>query len=132
MGKVASSMSMSLDGYVTGPHDSREHRLGEGGEVLHRWLGQAGTQADHAVLQEMVDGAGAILMGHVRQGLAAWRARTANPAPRPKKRARRDARIETPHRPAQHHLARTVRTGVADPQARDDQRSRKQVNGWPG
>ena len=63
MGKVASSMSMSLDGYVTGPHDSRKQPLGEGGEVLHRWLGPAGTPADHAVLQEMVDGAGAILMG---------------------------------------------------------------------
>jgi hypothetical protein len=32
-------------------------------------------------------------IGHVRQGLAAWRARTATPAPRPKKRARRDARL---------------------------------------
>ncbi|GAB3892034.1 dihydrofolate reductase family protein [Kibdelosporangium lantanae] len=63
MGKVASSMSMSLDGYVTGPHDSRQHPLGEGGEVLHEWLGPAGTPADRAVLQEMVDGAGAILMG---------------------------------------------------------------------
>ncbi|MEO3763760.1 dihydrofolate reductase family protein [Streptomyces sp. B5E4] len=63
MGKVASSMSMSLDGYVTGPHDSREQPLGEGGEVLHRWLGPAGTEADRAVLQEMLDGAGAVLMG---------------------------------------------------------------------
>jgi dihydrofolate reductase len=63
MTKVASSMSMSLDGYVTGPHDSRAQPLGEGGEVLHRWLGPTGTQADHAVLQEMVDGVGAILMG---------------------------------------------------------------------
>jgi hypothetical protein len=35
MGNVASSMSMSLDGFVTGPHDSRERPLGEGGEVLH-------------------------------------------------------------------------------------------------
>lgn len=29
----ASSMSMSLDGYVTGPRDNRERPLGEGGEV---------------------------------------------------------------------------------------------------
>ncbi|MGI5228775.1 dihydrofolate reductase family protein [Actinoallomurus sp. CA-142502] len=63
MGNVASSMSMSLDGFVTGPHDSRERPLGEGGEVLHDWLGPAGTPADQAVLQEMVDGAGAIVMG---------------------------------------------------------------------
>jgi dihydrofolate reductase len=56
-------MSMSLDGYVTGPRDSREHPLGEGGEVLHRWFGSDGTEADFAVLQEMVDGVGAVLMG---------------------------------------------------------------------
>ncbi|MER7244346.1 dihydrofolate reductase family protein [Kribbella sp. NPDC000426] len=63
MGNVASAMSMSLDGFVTGPNDSREYPLGEGGEVLHDWLGPAATPADRAVLQEMVDGAGAILMG---------------------------------------------------------------------
>ncbi len=63
MGKVMSSMSMSLDGYVTGPHDRRGWPLGDGGDVLHRWLGSAGTSADHAVLQEMTDGIGAVLMG---------------------------------------------------------------------
>lgn len=63
MGKVASSMSMSLDGFVTGPRDSRQFPLGEGGEVLHHWLGPAATPADRAVLQEMVDGVGSILMG---------------------------------------------------------------------
>jgi dihydrofolate reductase len=62
-------MSMSLDGYVTGPHDSREHPLGEGGEVLHRWLGQAGTQADHAVLQEKVDGAAPPVFTFVTDGI---------------------------------------------------------------
>lgn len=63
MGNVASAMSMSLDGFVTGPNDSRKNPLGEGGEVLHDWLGATATAADRAVLQEMVEGAGAILMG---------------------------------------------------------------------
>ncbi|WP_405060665.1 dihydrofolate reductase family protein [Kribbella sp. NBC_01505] len=63
MGIVASAMSMSLDGYVTGPHVSRKNPLGEGGMVLHDWLGPTATAADQAVLQEMGDGAGAILMG---------------------------------------------------------------------
>jgi dihydrofolate reductase len=63
MGTVASAMSMSLDGFVTGPHDSRKSPLGEGGEVLHHWLGPASTAADQAVLQEMVDGCGAIILG---------------------------------------------------------------------
>src|SRR5690242_13057057 len=64
MGTVASAMSMSLDGYVTGPHDSRKNPLGEGGMVLHEWIwARTSTAADQAVLQEMSDGVGAILMG---------------------------------------------------------------------
>ncbi|MGW6278514.1 dihydrofolate reductase family protein [Kribbella sp. NPDC055071] len=63
MGTVAVGMSMSLDGFVTGPHVSRKDPLGEGGDVLHDWLWKTSTAADQAVLQEMVDGAGAILMG---------------------------------------------------------------------
>jgi dihydrofolate reductase len=63
MGTVAVGMSMSLDGFVTGPHDSRKNPLGEGGEILHDWIGPKATAADQAVLQEMVDGVGAILMG---------------------------------------------------------------------
>jgi dihydrofolate reductase len=63
MGKVIVGMSMSLDGFVTGPHVSRKNPLGEGGEILHHWLGPTSTPADQAVLQEMADGAGAILMG---------------------------------------------------------------------
>ena len=30
-------MSMSLDGFVAGPHESPDHGLGEGGERLHDW-----------------------------------------------------------------------------------------------
>jgi dihydrofolate reductase len=32
-------MSMSLDGFITGPGDDAEHGLGVGGERLHDWLG---------------------------------------------------------------------------------------------
>ena len=32
-------MSMSLDGFITGPGDDRDHGLGVGGERLHDWLG---------------------------------------------------------------------------------------------
>ena len=31
-------MSMSLDGFITGPGDDAEHGLGVGGERLHAWL----------------------------------------------------------------------------------------------
>ena len=46
MAKVISGMSMSLDGYVTGPDDSREHPLGVGGEPLHAWLAPARPRQD--------------------------------------------------------------------------------------
>lgn len=38
MGKTVSDMSISLDGYITGPHDSLEYPLGKGGQVLHEWM----------------------------------------------------------------------------------------------
>ena len=36
MGKVISGISMSLDGFVTGPNVSREQQLGDGGDVLQQ------------------------------------------------------------------------------------------------
>lgn len=38
MGKVVSGITMSLDGYITGPNDRTEAGLGEGGERLHYWV----------------------------------------------------------------------------------------------
>lgn len=38
MGKAVLDVSMSLDGYITGPNDSREQPLGEGGTQLHDWV----------------------------------------------------------------------------------------------
>jgi hypothetical protein len=35
MALVISDMSISLDGYVTGPNDSRENPFGDGAEMLH-------------------------------------------------------------------------------------------------
>ena len=63
MARVICDMSVSLDGYVTGPNDSREHPFGDGAETLHDWIFDAATDEDRAILQEMVDGAGAIVMG---------------------------------------------------------------------
>jgi dihydrofolate reductase len=56
-------MSMSLDGYVTGPNDSRENPFGDGAETLHHWLSEGATDDDRAILQTMLDGVGAIVMG---------------------------------------------------------------------
>jgi dihydrofolate reductase len=38
MGKVKSSITMSLDGFVAGPNQSASDPLGVGGERLHEWL----------------------------------------------------------------------------------------------
>jgi dihydrofolate reductase len=41
--KVVLYMSMSVDGFITGPDDGPEHGLGVGGELLHGWLGDGGV-----------------------------------------------------------------------------------------
>jgi dihydrofolate reductase len=41
MSKSILYMSMSLDGFITGPADDAAHGLGIGGERLHAWLGSA-------------------------------------------------------------------------------------------
>jgi dihydrofolate reductase len=63
MTRVICDMSMSLDGYVTGPNDSRENPFGEGAEMLHDWIFDAATDEDRAILQDMLDNVGAIVMG---------------------------------------------------------------------
>ena len=63
MALVVSDMSISLDGYVTGPNDSRENPFGDGAGMLHSWFGEAATDEDRAILQAGLDGLGAIVMG---------------------------------------------------------------------
>jgi dihydrofolate reductase len=63
MTQVICDMSMSLDGYVTGPNDSRENPFGDGAGMLHDWLFDEATDADRALLEQAVEGTGAIVMG---------------------------------------------------------------------
>jgi dihydrofolate reductase len=63
MSATVLDMSMSLDGYVTGPNDSRENPFGDGAEMLHGWLSDEATDDDRAILQDMLDSVGAIVMG---------------------------------------------------------------------
>jgi len=41
MAKVEANISMSLDGFVTGPNLDRYPGLGEGGEILHAWTDES-------------------------------------------------------------------------------------------
>jgi dihydrofolate reductase len=63
MAPVICDMSVSLDGYVTGPNDTRENPFGDGAHDLHAWLRPSATDEDRAVLTEAVENVGAIVMG---------------------------------------------------------------------
>ena len=74
MAKVVVDISMSLDGFVAGPHDGLGRGLGEGGEPIHNWVmggpwtygGGPPFQAsgvDREVLTEAFADAGAIIVG---------------------------------------------------------------------
>lgn len=62
MAKVIGDISVSLDGYVTGPKPDVENGLGRDGEGLHRWALDGGA-VDKQVLEAMVARTGAVVMG---------------------------------------------------------------------
>ncbi|MFI1400609.1 dihydrofolate reductase family protein [Streptomyces sp. NPDC020681] len=62
MSRVISGMSMSLDGFIAGPDDTRENPLGVGGMRLHRWVEEM-NETDAKVLGDMAEELGAIVMG---------------------------------------------------------------------
>jgi dihydrofolate reductase len=74
MPKIVAAITMSVDGYVTGPDDGPDKGLGEGGERLHYWVfggpwsyesepRSEPTGEDAAYLHEMTDREGAIVIG---------------------------------------------------------------------
>jgi dihydrofolate reductase len=75
MSKLRLSISMSLDGFVAGPHQSVENPLGIGGMSLHEWVfplrafremhGEQGGEVNEssAVIEEMFANVGATIMG---------------------------------------------------------------------
>jgi dihydrofolate reductase len=62
MTKVVADISMSLDGFVTGPEPDPEHGLGRGGESLHSWV-ESDHEIDKEVLREIAEAPGAVVMG---------------------------------------------------------------------
>jgi dihydrofolate reductase len=67
IGRVTSHMSISLDGFVAGPNQSREDPIGAGGLRLHQWhfdADEPGHEADAALRDHLVrQGIGAYVMG---------------------------------------------------------------------
>lgn len=63
MTRVIADISVSLDGYVTGPDPGPEQGLGAGGEALHTWAMGSDDPVDADVLRQSTDMSGAVIMG---------------------------------------------------------------------
>ena len=62
MTKVIADITMSIDGFVTGPDPDLEHGLGHGGEPLHTWA-FSDDEVDAQILEESTGLSGAVIMG---------------------------------------------------------------------
>jgi dihydrofolate reductase len=60
---IVADITMSLDGYVTGPEPGPGEGLGRGGKPLHAWAFDASSEVDARVLREAVESTGAVVMG---------------------------------------------------------------------
>lgn len=63
MGKVIIDISMSLDGFITGPNDGPTNGLGDGGMVLHEWVFEGKTEADRPFLEDAGEQLGSCVLG---------------------------------------------------------------------
>jgi dihydrofolate reductase len=55
MSRAVLYMSMSVDGFIAGPHDGPDNGLGDGGHRLHEWL-LIGADSDHKKIIDRLDG----------------------------------------------------------------------------
>ncbi|MBT2593769.1 dihydrofolate reductase family protein [Arthrobacter sp. ISL-72] len=70
MSQVTCDLTISLDGFLAGPNQSMTDPLGEGGELLHRWMFE--PEANAAALEGILE-AGAYIMGrNMFAGPGAW------------------------------------------------------------
>ena len=63
MGRVIAEISMSLDGFVTGPNVRVGNGMGDGGDRLHDWRFDAKTETDEAIVDEIYASTGAVVIG---------------------------------------------------------------------
>ena len=63
MGQVTFNISVSLDGFITGPNVGVGNGMGDDGDRLHDWMFDAKTDADAAIVDELYQSTGAVLMG---------------------------------------------------------------------
>src|SRR5216683_7489436 len=63
MGRVTSDVSMSLDGFITGPNVRVGNGMGDDGDRLHDWMFDAKTETDAAIVAERYASTGAVVIG---------------------------------------------------------------------
>ncbi|MAS33137.1 MAG: deaminase [Anaerolineaceae bacterium] len=63
MGKVVSEISMSLDGFITGPNVRVGNGMGDGGDRLHDWMFDKKTVTDVQIMEDIYSETGAVVMG---------------------------------------------------------------------
>lgn len=64
MSRVVADITMSLDGYVTGPDPDLEHGLGTGGEAIQEWVFSShSSPRDREFLETAGRATGAVVMG---------------------------------------------------------------------
>ncbi|MET8965681.1 dihydrofolate reductase family protein [Streptomyces sp. NPDC004074] len=75
MTRIIADISVSLDGFVTGPDPGPHSGLGSGGEALHTWA-FSGDPDDRRVLREGTARSGAVVLGRrlfdLVDGLDGW------------------------------------------------------------
>ncbi|GAA2391332.1 dihydrofolate reductase family protein [Streptomyces glaucosporus] len=62
MTRIVADISVSLDGFVTGPDPGPDNGLGTGGEALHTWAFSADPD-DRRILREATARSGAVVLG---------------------------------------------------------------------
>lgn len=63
MQKVIIEITMSLDGFIAGTNITTTEPMGNGGQRLHEWLFNGKTDADEALISEMINNSGAVIAG---------------------------------------------------------------------
>src|SRR5262245_43302212 len=63
MSKVYCEITMSLDGFITGPNVGIGNGLGDNGERLHDWRFDAKTAVDTKIADDMYASTGAVVLG---------------------------------------------------------------------
>jgi dihydrofolate reductase len=62
MTRITADISMSLDGYVSGPNPGPDNGLGDGGDALHAWAFSDDPE-DRRIMSESTSRSGAVILG---------------------------------------------------------------------